>query len=132
MSKHVIRLPVSVTVFLFSGCAALPDTTIGHPCGIPHGVGCLSTQEVYDRTVAGTLPGLNQSDGAMLSPPEVREANSFIAMQDAPRAQHTGALYAPPEELRIWVNRWRDQDGDLHDDAFIYVLIGEGQWLVRD
>ena len=132
MSKHAIHLAVSVTVFLFSGCAALPDTTIGHSCGIPDGVGCLSTQEVYDRTVAGTLPGLNQNDGTMLSPPDDREANSLIVVQGTPRALRTGALYAPPEELRIWVNRWRDQDGDLHDDAFIYVLIGEGQWLVRD
>jgi conjugal transfer pilus assembly protein TraV len=41
-------------------------------------------------------------------------------------------LYAPPQELRIWVNRWRDKDGDLHDDSFMYVLVGEGQWLVRD
>lgn len=132
MSKHGIHLAVSVTVFLCSGCAVLPETTIGHPCGIPDGVGCLSTQEVYDRTVAGTLPGLNQSEGTKLSPRDDRETASLIAMQDAPRALRTGALYAPPEELRIWVNRWRDQDGDLHDDAFIYVLIGEGQWLVRD
>ena len=44
----------------------------------------------------------------------------------------TRALYAPPEEFRIWVNQWRDVDGDLHDEAFIYVLVGEGQWLVRD
>ena len=132
MSKHAIRLALSVTVYLFSGCAALPDTTIGHSCGIPDGVGCLSTQEVYDRTVAGTLPGLNQIEGAKISPLGHREENSLIVMQDSPRALRTSALYAPPEELRIWVNRWRDQDGDLHDDAFIYVLIGEGQWLVRD
>lgn len=132
MSKDAIRLALSVTVYLFSGCAALPDTTIGHPCGIPDGVGCLSTQEVYDRTVAGTLPGLNQIEGAKISPPGHHEENSLIVMQDSPRALRTSALYAPPEELRIWVNRWRDQDGDLHDDAFIYVLIGEGQWLVRD
>lgn len=114
-------------MFALSGCAALPDTTLGHRCGIPEGIGCLSTQEVYERTVTGTLPGLDREprDGS-------RETGVPRMPDAAPHVLRTSALYAPPEELRIWVNRWRDADGDLHDDAFLYVLIGEGQWLVRD
>ncbi|ANO50026.1 TraV family lipoprotein [Woeseia oceani] len=114
---------------LLSGCGTLPDTTLGHKCGIPDGVGCLSTQEVYNRTVAGDLPGLQTIEGA---PTRGRDTELPIATDDAPTVIRTRAMYAPPEELRIWVNQWRDVDGDLHDDAFIYVVVGEGQWLVRD
>ena len=127
------RIPLLVIALLLSGCAALPDTTLGHSCGIPDGIGCLSTQEVYDRTLTGDLPGLNNSDrGRQVVPPRDRRADAPILTEDAPRLLRTSALYAPPEELRIWVNRWRDNDGDLHEDSFIYVLVGDGQWLVRD
>lgn len=118
---------------LSSGCAALPETTLGHRCGIPDGVGCLSTQEVYERTVAGSLPGLKPGhEPGSITPSLDHDPVAPPITQDAPRMLRTSALYAPPEELRIWVNRWRDQDGDLHDDSFIYVVLGEGRWLVRD
>lgn len=126
--KKVTGSALLMTVLL-SACGTLPDTTLGHKCGIPDGVGCLSTQEVYNRTVAGDLPGLQTIEGA---PTRGRDTELPIATDDAPTVIRTRALYAPPEELRIWVNQWRDVDGDLHDDAFIYVLVGEGRWLVRD
>lgn len=133
----MIRKRVASTLFamtfLMSACGTLPDTTLGHTCGIPDGVGCLSTQEVYDRTIAGDLPGLRTIDGAPSRTRHPEQDFELPAADDSgPRMIRTRALYAPPEELRIWVNQWRDTDGDLHDDSFIYVLLGEGQWLVRD
>ena len=113
-----------------SGCAFLPDTTLGHKCGVPTGIECMTMQEVYDRTVTGDLPGL--IPGGNERPPKDLNLNAPQTMDTAIRASHINALYAPPQELRIWVNRWRDTDGDLHDDSFMYVLVGEGQWLVRD
>lgn len=129
MPKCQALLPLVPILLGLPGCAALPDTTLGHRCGIPEGVACHSTQAVYERTVAGTLPGLERQPEP-LHPSGVQESPIFT--HDAPRAWRTNALYAPPEELRIWVNRWRDVDGDLHEDAFIYVVLGEGQWRVRD
>jgi len=131
MRRRKVTGSVLVLAALLAGCSTLPDTTLGHKCGIPDGVGCLSTQEVYNRTVAGDLPGLQTIEGA---PTHDRDRNVElpIATDHAPTVIRTRALYAPPEEFRIWVNQWRDVDGDLHDEAFIYVLVGEGQWLVRD
>ena len=121
-------------VLAISGCAALPDTTLGHKCGIPDGVGCLSTQEVYNRTVAGDLPGMEKLGGGSRGLPQPGNQGVEVPLfsDDGAKVIRTSALYSPPEELRIWVNRWRDSDGDLHDDSFIYVLVGEGQWLVRE
>jgi conjugal transfer pilus assembly protein TraV len=132
MKNLTIGLAVAMLTLLLSGCAALPDSTLGHKCGIPDGVGCLSTQEVYDRSIAGDLPGLNRIDNGSIAPRQDRGIELPVISDEPPSVLRTSALYAPPEELRIWVNRWRDQDGDLHDDSFIYVLVGEGQWLVRD
>jgi len=131
MQRRKVTGAVLLMAALLSACGTLPDTTLGHKCGIPDGVGCLSTQEVYNRTVAGDLPGLQTIEGA---PTRGRDPNVELPTpkDDAPTVIRTRALYAPPEELRIWVNQWRDVDGDLHDAAFIYVLVGEGQWLVRD
>lgn len=129
-----LRIGTAIPMFtlLLSGCAALPDTTLGHKCGIPAGIGCQSTQAVYDRALAGDLPGLNRIDHTQPAPRHDRGAELPLITDNAPHVLRTSALYAPPEELRIWVNRWRDNDGDLHDDSFMYVLVGEGQWLVRD
>lgn len=121
-----------VTAFCLSACVALPDTTLGHKCGIPDGVGCLSTQEVYDRAQVRDLPGFNRVNGGYTAPPRNDYTGAPILVDDGPKIVRTSALYAPPEELRIWVNRWRDSEGDLHDESFLYVLIGEGQWLLRD
>lgn len=134
---RLIPVLVAAGAALLSGCGALPDTKLGHKCGIPDGVGCLSTQEVYDRTQRGELPGLERVNGGGSVPVQRRSPGGVYDPEvyteaDAPRVIQTSALYAPPEELRIWVNRWRDKDGDLHDDSFIYILVGEGQWLVRD
>jgi len=131
MQRRKVTGAVLLMAALLSACGTLPDTTLGHKCGIPDGVGCLSTQEVYNRTVAGDLPGLQTIEGAPTHDRD-RSVELPIATDDAPTVIRTRALYAPPEELRIWMNQWRDVDGDLHDEAFIYVLVGEGQWLVRD
>ncbi|MEX0707001.1 MAG: TraV family lipoprotein [Woeseia sp.] len=132
MKQLGIRPALSMCTLLLSGCAALPDTTLGHKCGLPEGIGCQSTQAVYDRALAGDLPGLNSIERTEFAPRHDRSDESPLTTANAPSVLRTNALYAPPEELRIWVNRWRDNDGDLHDDSFIYVLLGEGQWLVRD
>lgn len=132
MKRLRIGAALSMFTLLLSGCAALPDTTLGHKCGIPDGIGCQSTQAVYDRALAGDLPGLNSIDHTEFAPRHDRGAELPLITNNAPSVLRTSALYAPPEELRIWVNRWRDNDGDLHDDSFMYVLVGEGQWLVRD
>ena len=63
-----IGIAVPMITVLLSGCAAIPDTTLGHKCGVPDGVGCLSTQEVYDRSIAGDLPGLNRIDNGPVAP----------------------------------------------------------------
>ena len=130
MTRITTAAVVMMFTVLVSGCAALPDTTLGHKCGIPDGVGCQSTQAVYDRALAGDLPGLDRIDRTDFAPRRDRELP--LRTDDTASVLRTNALYAPPQELRIWVNRWRDKDGDLHDDSFMYVLVGEGQWLVRD
>jgi hypothetical protein len=42
------------------------------------------------------------------------------------------ALYEAPAALRIWINRFTDDEGDLHDASFVYVLLGRGHWTVPE
>ena len=33
--------------------------------------------------------------------------------------------------LRVWIAPWEDSDGDLHEDAFVHVLVDTGRWLIE-
>lgn len=136
MNQTKVAVALAAVGVLVTGCSGLPATKLGHKCGIPEGIGCMGTQEVFNRTVTGDLPGLQGRHGTgqpvIPSAPSERGMELPLVTDDGARVLRTSALYAPPEELRIWVNRWRDKDGDLHDSSFMYVLIGEGQWMVRD
>ena len=36
-----------------------------------------------------------------------------------------------PRVLRVWIAPWEDSDGDLHEEAFIHVLVDTGRWLTE-
>ena len=74
MKRLRIGTALSMFTLLLSGCSALPDTTLGHKCGVPDGIGCQSTQAVYDRALAGDLPGLNRIDSTEFAPRHDRGA----------------------------------------------------------
>jgi conjugal transfer pilus assembly protein TraV len=33
--------------------------------------------------------------------------------------------------LRVWVTPWTDDDGDLHDQTFVYLLVDPGRWMIE-
>jgi hypothetical protein len=37
-------------------------------------------------------------------------------------------LLSPPRVLRLWLAPWVDEDGDLHDQAYLYVMWHRGEW----
>lgn len=36
-----------------------------------------------------------------------------------------------PRQIRIWVDRWEDKDGDLHDETYLYLRLDSGRWLLQ-
>ena len=124
-----------------SACANMAglDGKSEFACRAPDGVVCTSVSGVYANTVAGTLPaqqGGGTSQGARsesttdtdpkrpADPPR-----SYGGTPPASTAPAAGTpLLSPPRVLRLWLAPWVDEDGDLHDQAYLYVMWHRGEW----
>ena len=40
-------------------------------------------------------------------------------------------VLSPPRILRIWLSPWEDQDGDLRDQSYLYVMWDRGEWNIQ-
>ena len=40
-------------------------------------------------------------------------------------------VLSPPRILRIWLSPWQDQDGDLRDQSYLYVMWDRGEWNIQ-
>ena len=40
-------------------------------------------------------------------------------------------ILIPPRTMRVWVARWPDEDGTLHDETYLYLRLDNGRWLME-
>lgn len=147
ISLTLLLLPV-----LLSGCA-----TPKYACGVPDGIGCKPLSEVHQMAKDGSLkmkaaPN-NREDDSKSEKPAARadilrlaeEARSETSTDDeaeesvAPQrimpnivTVTPGApILIPPRTMRVWVARWPDEDGTLHDETYLYLRLDNGRWLVE-
>lgn len=107
-------------------------------CKAPDGVVCTSVSGVYANTLAGTLPALRDGNAQSVTPDSASEARPngsaaplkpYPAVPPAGTAPAAGTpLLSPPRVLRLWLAPWVDEDGDLHDQAYLYVMWHRGEW----
>lgn len=118
----------SLALALLAGCAGNPK----YACGVPDGVGCKPVGEIYQASVTGTLQrGRVDGDGG-------GDENGNDS-SDRPRANATDApiiatvqpgdpLLTRPRHIRVWIDRWEDKAGDLHDETYLYLRLDNGTW----
>jgi len=107
-------------------------------CKAPDGVVCTSVSGVYANTLAGTLPARREGYAQSEAPDSASEAKPkgpadplkpYSAEPPAGTAPAAGTpLLSPPRVLRLWLAPWVDEDGDLHDQAYLYVMWHRGAW----
>lgn len=123
---------------VFSGCANVSGLggSSESVCKAPPGVPCMSVSGVSANERAGTLPNQRQPrEGAASAPqpavasPALRGAGASLAPVGYMPA--LGALRSDPTVIRIWLAPWQDADGDLVDQAHIYLQIDSGRWLIE-
>ncbi|QSV17596.1 TraV family lipoprotein [Photobacterium ganghwense] len=124
---------------LITGCAGFFN--IGeeeYGCsGLPDGVKCMSTRDVYETTNDGKLPtasGAPQSTGIPNANDGFGEINdpvinTYVApnLPDRPIPIRT-----PAQVMRIWVNNWEDKVGDLMYSGHVYTEIQPRRWVVAE
>jgi len=128
------RCAAIVVLALSAGCADMSGLggTSHFSCKAPVGVHCESLSATYYNSLANTPP-----DRRRLPAISSKPINGEKSLQ-APTTQSAGgasgfaplALRAPGREMRIWIKAWQDEDKDLADQSFVYLVVNEGQWRV--
>jgi conjugal transfer pilus assembly protein TraV len=138
MTKAKAALCAAMATLAMSGCQSLSglDATDKFTCKATGGVACESMTEIHERTRAGTLPAQQKKEKPVGSTmPKARTdatplSTALVATTGMTPALSTGMpLLTQPTALRIWLAPWKDADGDLHDQSYIYVKTGEVDWV---
>ncbi len=136
---------------LISGCAS-PK----YACGVPDGIGCRPLSEVHRMAQDGSLKmraaPSNREDGQSK---KARTAEADVvklagggksksvtdAEPDLAAPSRVGPevvtvtpgtpLLIPPRTMRVWVARWPDEDGTLHDETYLYLRLDNGRWAME-
>lgn len=128
--------------FALAGCMNLSgyDGNASFGCKAPDGVICSSMSGVYENARQNNLPA-QRLKREPLNPPS-DEATSSAELSTL-RRYHPGSpgshartpstgdpLRTPPAIQRIWIAPWKDIDNDLHDVAYLYVIVDPGDWSI--
>ena len=59
---------------------------------------------------------------------------SWIPDRTLPKLETVTAgapLLYPPRTMRVWINRWTDDGGTLHDETYLYLRLDNGHWIIE-
>lgn len=139
MKHYFVLLTLSLT-----GCSTLSgyDGSSSFSCKAPDGVSCSSLSGVYANATLNNLPGLQTNkDKSEKVSKEENSSEGMTAQPTAPGGHQpdiTGKplnsgdpIYSPSKILRVWIAPWEDEDGDLHDQSYVYMLANYGRWMIE-
>lgn len=124
-----------------SGCTLMgfdvPRSNFGCS-GMPEGVKCMSAQEVFEatensdhvngevakqyRAEQGKEPGAASNKNAGAAAPQLQQAT--------PTADKPQPVRHPAKVMRVWINSFEDDDGDLYAGQYVFTEIEPRRWSV--
>lgn len=126
--KHRL-LPVKAAALSLSlslaGCGSMSgftESSSSFGCKAPKGVSCKSVSGVYANS-RGTR---DASEEAL---PQATAITSYVS-DPLPVALPGMPIRSQAQMLRVWTSPWEDEEGDLHDQSFLYLVPNQGRWLV--
>lgn len=140
MRTHATLLAIAA---LASGCGTFSglDGSSTFACKAPDGVACTSVSGVYANPPVAE--GAAQSKSGAIKPAEkpgegkaMKPSEPVLPSYGATKFFHEipangTPILTPPRVLRVWVAPWKDQDGDLRDQSFLYVMWDRGEWNLQ-
>lgn len=142
--KHA--LSVIALAATLGGCGNFSglDGSSSFTCKAPEGVSCTSVSGVYANSVANKLPAPtstpvdkhaapSKSDNPDTANKVDKSMPSYGSIASLRQAAPTSGdpVLSPPRILRIWLAPWEDQDGDLRDQSYLYVMWDRGEWNIQ-
>ena len=150
MTKMLLTLTLLAPV-LISGCAS-PR----YACGVPDGIGCKPLSEVHRMAKDGSLkmraapsnrdePETKNATRARSDVEKLAGRETSDIQTESPSAQVIPQqpateivtvtpgtpILIPPKTMRVWVARWPDEDGTLHDETYLYLKLDNGHWVME-
>jgi conjugal transfer pilus assembly protein TraV len=136
-----MRRAVLLLLPALSACANMAglDGKSEFACKAPDGVVCTSVSGVYANTLAGTLPARHAGTASPEAVRPVRErcrpetpgCRAQALRGQSARRHRAGRRHAPAvatQGTAPLARPWVDEDGDLHDQAYLYVMWHRGEW----
>ncbi len=122
-------------LFAVSGCAWLNGIGAGttFACKAPDGVTCNSITGVAANADAGNLPALqikHQTTPTTVATVADKKPDNRLLLPNTAIATGTPVRVAP-HTLRVWIAPYVDRDGDLSDQAYVYMNVDSGRWLLE-
>ena len=134
----MIPVPVAlllIAVLALSGCASSMSGVGGtdsYACKAPEGALCTSVSGVYANSVHGSpQPAKPAAKKPTVAAPVIYGAASIAPGNPTASVTPGNAIRSNPRVLRVWIAPWEDNDGDLHEEAFIHVVVDTGRWLIE-
>jgi len=125
-----------VLAVALTGCASGPK----YACAVPEGVSCQPVSTVYAASSTSTpahahvrAPGESVAHDAVTQ--DASEPDAVAQAANVPGAvvatvQPGEPILTAPRVLRVWIARWEDAGGDLHDETYLYLRIDDGRWTL--
>ena len=124
------HLALATSLVMLAGCSLTGlDASSKFACKAPAGVACESMSGVYANLQAGNLPAQQTSRTATASATTTKTPAPGAETLSRPLFSGT-PIRSAPRELRLWFAPWQDDDGDLYDQAYAYLVIDNGRWLI--
>lgn len=143
MKKTALIVSILATM---SGCASIGSSEYGCS-GLPEGVRCTPSRELYSSTHAGNIPvGSSHEINEDARDPrdkhrkskhsdqvaEVTRTDPVVDTWVAPQLPDRPVpIRTPAKVMRIWVAPWEESDtGALHTVGYIYTEVEQRRWTI--
>jgi conjugal transfer pilus assembly protein TraV len=148
MSRFLLRAAMAVLMSPLAACMNMSGLSGAskYACAAPEGVACESVSGVYANAIHDNLPSQRRGTGEPTQPaPSERPSSEPTSTQERlaptrplpPAAAleasvlTSSSLRSQARYLRLWIKPWEDLDGDLFDQAHVYVQVDLGRWQIE-
>lgn len=129
------------SVLMLGGCSALNIGADEFGCkGLPEGVSCMSTSDVYEMTNNGQVPRSMDADTKDGSAIGTKNSNSHLRSRSAENdvrdnyvtnrlPDESIPIRAPAQVMRIWISPFENTTGDYVSSGLVYTEIEPRRWI---
>ncbi len=114
-------MKIAVACVSVLAAASLAGCAARYGCPAPKGVSCKPISEVYRSTLGSATTSKTAKNATAPSTQAKPPAPTSLAEDQSP-------IRSAPKILRVWISPWIDDEGDLHQDGYVYVVVDHGAW----